>query len=192
MAYDYDDQEPPTYCATCGQMLEPEARFCPNCGAAAGPNAAPNIAPGMAYYEQGGQAGVEYMGFWIRVVAAFIDGILITIVSGILGAILGFDNWWIGTLISLIYHVAFISAKGQTIGKMIFGIQVVNSQGNIPGIGSVLLREVVGKSLSAIALGLGYLWVAWDKDKRGWHDHVGGTYVVRKQRNDTAQQIPYQ
>ena len=48
MAYDYDDQNPPTYCVTCGQMLEPGARFCPNCGAAAGPNAAPNIGPGMA------------------------------------------------------------------------------------------------------------------------------------------------
>ena len=92
----------------------------------------------------------------------------------------------------MIYHVAFISAKGQTIGKMIFGIQVVNSQGNIPAIGSVLLREVVGKFLSAIALGLGYLWVAWDKNKRGWHDHIGGTYVVRKQRANNAQDIPYQ
>ena len=97
MANYYDPN--PTYCATCGTETEPDARFCPNCGAVTDPQGSggPANAPGMPYYEQGGQAGVEYMGFWIRVVAALIDGILITIVSGILGAILGFDNWWIGT-----------------------------------------------------------------------------------------------
>jgi len=26
---------------------------------------------------------------------------------------------------------------------------------------------------------LGFLWVAWDKDKQGWHDKIAGTVVVR-------------
>ena len=82
------------------------------------------------------------------------------------------------------YAVILTAWRGQTVCKMALGIQVVDRQGNIPGIGAMLLREVVGKVLSGIALGLGYLWVAWDREKRGWHDHMAGTYVVRKSRSN--------
>lgn len=33
--------------------------------------------------------------------------------------------------------------------------------------------------LSALPLGLGFLAIGWDKRKRGWHDRMAGTYVVR-------------
>lgn len=174
MAYHPEDNG--VFCATCGREQEPGARFCPNCGAAA--SGGPGYAPGMDY-PPGGElaAGVEYMGFWIRVAAALIDLILISIVAAIVGLVL--PNF-IGMVVGWIYHVAFIAAKGQTLGKMAVGIQVVNREGNIPGFGAVLLREIVGKFLSALALFLGYLWVGWDQEKRGWHDHIGGTWVVRK------------
>ena len=178
MAYHPEDNG--SFCATCGREQEPGARFCPNCGAEAGGG------PGMAY-PPGGEltAGVEYMGFWIRVAAALIDITLVSIVAAIVGLVLrlllgdGPANF-IGMVIGWIYHVAFIAAKGQTLGKMAVGIQVVNREGNIPGFGAVLLREIVGKFLSFIALLLGYLWVGWDQEKRGWHDHIGGTWVVWK------------
>ena len=49
MAYDYDDN--PVHCATCGSEIEPGARFCANCGAAAQtqPSFTPGYAPGMGY-----------------------------------------------------------------------------------------------------------------------------------------------
>ena len=187
MAYIYDDDpydDHPAYCSTCGREVEPDARFCDNCGAVIDPQAAgsPQYAPGMPYFDQGVQ-GVEYMGFWIRLAALAIDTILLTIVNLILQFATG--DGGVGFVINLVvnlgYAVILTAWRGQTVGKMIVGIQVVDSQGNIPGIGAVLLREVVGKFLSAIAIGLGYLWVAWDKEKRGWHDHIAGTYVVRKQ-----------
>ena len=186
MAYHPEDDG--VFCATCGREQEPGARFCPNCGAAA--SGGPGYAPGMDY-PPGGElaAGGEYMGFWIRVAAALIDIILVSIVAAIVGLvlrlILGF-GWGdapanlIGMVIGWTYHVAFITAKGQTLGKMAVGVQVVNREGNIPGFGAVLLREIVGKFLSFVALLLGYLWVGWDREKRGWHDHIGGTWVVRK------------
>lgn len=188
MAYHPEDN--PNSCATCGREQEPGARFCPNCGAAADPltGGGPGYAPGMAN-PPGGQfaGGVEYMGFWIRVAAALIDVILISVVASVAGFILSglvgdTGATLIMVIIGWIYHVAFIAAKGQTIGKMIVGVQVVNQEGSIPGFGAVLLREIVGKFLSGLALLLGYLWVGWDKEKRGWHDHIGGTYVVRKRR----------
>ena len=203
MAYHPEDDA--NFCATCGREQEPGARFCPNCGAAADPLAAgggPRYAPGMANPAGGSMSGgVEYMGFWIRVAAALIDAILIIVTNLLLillwGLLLertfasfgqvGFGLGGVAFLIiwvaiPWIYHVAFITSKGQTIGKMIVGAQVVNRDGNIPRLGSVLLREIVGKFLSRLALNLGYLWVGWDKEKRGWHDHIGGTYVVRKRR----------
>ncbi len=184
MAYYYNDN--PTYCATCGTELEQGSRFCANCGAVMNPQ----------MHEPGGQSAVEYMGFWIRVPAALIDFILLVIVNSLVGGALGLgDNLAFGIVTLLItwtYHVAFITARGQTLGKMALGIQVVNAQGNTPSIGQALLRETIGKFLSGIALGLGYLWVGWDKEKRGWHDHIGGAYVVRKQRGDSAQGVPYE
>lgn len=172
----------PIYCTTCGRESEPSARFCDNCGAMLGPPAgAPQYAPGVPYLDQATQA-VEYMGFWIRLAAFLIDAILLTIISVLIQAALGdsFPVSLFNVAINLGYGVVMIAWRGQTVGKMVVGIQVVDANGNIPGIGAVLLREIVGKFLSTIALFLGYLWVAWDKDKRGWHDHIASTYVVRK------------
>ena len=184
MSHMYDDN--PIYCTTCGRESDPNARFCDNCGAALGPQAdAPQYAPGMPYFGQETQ-NVEYMGFWIRLAAFLIDGILLTIVGLLIRAAFG-DSLAVSLFnmaINLAYGVIMVAWRGQTVGKMIVGIQVVDANGNIPGIGAVLLRETVGKFLSTIALFLGYLWVAWDKDKRGWHDHIAGTYVVRKARGN--------
>jgi len=58
----------------------------------------------------------------------------------------------------------------------------VDSRGDIPSLGTVLLREVVGKFISGLFFNLGHLWVAWDREKRAWHDHIGGTFVIRKER----------
>jgi uncharacterized RDD family membrane protein YckC len=37
----------------------------------------------------------------------------------------------------------------------------------------------LGRLLATIPCLLGYLWVAWDKEKQGWHDKIATTYVVR-------------
>jgi len=75
--------------------------------------------------------------------------------------------------------------RGQTLGKMLLRIQVVDAGGNVPpwprAVARELLRGVI--SLALFPLGLLYLWVALDTRKRGLHDYLGGSYVVRKQRN---------
>jgi uncharacterized RDD family membrane protein YckC len=30
---------------------------------------------------------------------------------------------------------------------------------------------------------IGFIWVLWDPKKRGWHDYIGGTYVIRRERH---------
>ena len=79
-------------------------------------------------------------------------------------------------------YVLFTGLKGQTLGKMALGIRVIDAKGDVPSIGRAALREIVGKFVSAIVILLGYLWVGWDPRKRGWHDHIAGTYAVRAPR----------
>ena len=146
-------------CRNCGATITEDARYCPGCGTSAA------------------LAGEEYTGFWIRGVAFVIDAILIGVVRAIVTAVSGLPV--LGSIISILDYVLFIGLKGQTPGKKVFGIEVVNSQGNAPGIVRAVLREILGKIISALAILIGFFWIAWDPRKRGWHDYIAGTYVVR-------------
>jgi uncharacterized RDD family membrane protein YckC len=62
---------------------------------------------------------------------------------------------------------------------MALRIQVVRTDGTPMTYGRAFLREVLGKFVSGIVLGIGYLVVAFDRDKQGWHDKIAKTYVIR-------------
>ena len=162
-------------CSNCGEPLVPGSNFCGRCGAE-------SRATGDRVLDRrvADPDGVEYIGFWARLAALIIDGIITGVVGGVIDLLV--DTAILGSIFSLLYYVLLTGLKGQTLGKMALGIQVVDSQGNPPGIWRAILREVIGKLVSTIVLLLGFLWVVWDPRKRGWHDYIGGTYVVRKQR----------
>ena len=165
------------YCSICGEPLEPGSNFCGGCGAEATATgaSAQGIGQGKA-----GPDGVEYVGFGVRLAAAVIDGVITGVAGAILNAITGIPA--IGSLTSVVYYVLFTGLKGQTPGKMALGIQVVDAQGNPPGIMRAILRELPGKLISTLAIFLGFFWIIWDRRKRGWHDYIAGTFVVRKKR----------
>ena len=156
----------PGFCPNCGGSVTPGAGFCPSCGAATA------TTPPISVVAQ-----VEYMGFWVRVAATVIDWVALLVPSLLAGFVLPFFG---PVIVGILYAVLFVGLKGQTPGKMAMGIQVVDGRGEIPGIGRAVLREVIGKFVSAIAIYLGFLWVGLDRRKRGWHDYIGGTYVIRK------------
>ena len=121
------------------------------------------------------------MGFWIRVGAAIIDIIILGILGAILAAITSGQSGGFQFIINILYYVLFTGLRGQTLGKMVVGIRVVRpSNGEVPGLARAVLREVLGKLISTIVILLGYIWVAFDPHKRGWHDKIAGTYVVRR------------
>ena len=166
----------PGVCLSCGASNRPEASFCANCGSVI------DVTPPQTLgVDVVARTETEYMGFWIRLAAAVIDGIITGVIGGIIGALTGVPA--IGSLFSLLYYVLFTGLKGQTPGKMALGIQVVNLQYEVPGVPRAILREVLGKLVSTVAILLGFFWIGWDRHKRGWHDHISGTYVIRKQRN---------
>lgn len=70
--------------------------------------------------------------------------------------------------------------SGQTLGKMIVGIEVLNDKKEPLTVKRALFRELIGKALSGAVFGAGYLWVLFDKEHRAWHDHVSNSYVYPK------------
>ena len=160
---------PAVACHNCGARLHQGVRYCPQCGS--------EQAVGLVASASG---EVEYMGFWVRFAAALIDAVITGVVAAIIGAAIGIP--FLGSAISLLYYILFTGLRGQTPGKMVMHIQVVDANGNIPSWGQVIMRELIGKLISGIVLLLGYFWVAWDPRKRGWHDYLGRTFVVRKDR----------
>lgn len=130
---------------------------------------------------------MNYSNFWRRLAAVLIDGIIINIVMGILSPIFGGGSAdlqrtntasGINLLVTWIYFSAFTIWKAQTPGKMALGIKVVAENGTLTP-GAIVLRETVGKLLSAIPLCLGYFWMLWDPKKQTWHDKIAKTLVVK-------------
>ena len=76
------------------------------------------------------------------------------------------------------YLVGF-TAGGQTLGKMALGIRVVTAdEADALSVGRALNRTLVWAIL-AIPAGLGFLTALMSADRRGLHDRLAGTRVVR-------------
>ena len=127
----------------------------------------------------GGASGPR-AGFWRRFAGAFIDGILIGIVSGILRAATSYGvGTSLGLVVGAVYFTAMIgSVRGQTVGQMAMGIRVIDfNTGGPIGYGRAFIRWLVSLISAAVFL-LGYLWMLWDKEKQCWHDKAANDVVV--------------
>ena len=142
--------------------------------------------------------GMIYAGFWVRVAATLVDGLLLYVfnvaiamlcgqgltramgmeggdLSGLDG-VLSLIQLFAGTL----YEIILVGKYGATLGKMALKIQVVNADGS-----KVSYAKSTGRCfasyLSAMICCIGYVLVAFDDQKRALHDHICGTRVVRVQ-----------
>ena len=95
-----------------------------------------------------------------------------------LGALAGLLLLW-GLLLHAVYFTVFVGGCGQTPGKMLCGIAVVCRDGSPVGYGRAMLRWV-GNALAALTFGLGFLGVLFTAERRGLHDWIAGTRVVRR------------
>lgn len=141
----------------------------------------------------------RYAGFWIRVVARMIDG-MITSVAGYIFQIpmvavmatMGNNpanlNWWLfggsaafAVIMSLAaagyYEAWFLVKKGATPGKMILGLKVVRARGGEFRWGLAWGRYFA-YMLSSLTMYIGLLMAAWDDEKRTLHDRICDTRVV--------------
>lgn len=133
-------------------------------------------------------------GFWLRLVAAVLDGLLIAILQTLLGALLAVVGFvasdmdpqrlaglllLFSYLIGIAYYVVFTGSCGQTPGKMALRIKVIRCDGGRVDFNRAALREIGGKTVAGIIFGIGLLMVAFDEQKQGLHDRMAGTYVVK-------------
>jgi uncharacterized RDD family membrane protein YckC len=140
---------------------------------------------------------VEYVGFWARVCASIVDIIVLAVIGFAIGFVLSFilafsgyqgsmnekeiDALWdiLGWVIGIVYTLGFWTKRQATPGKMAVRARIVDAR----TLGKPSMGQFVGRylayMLSALPLCLGFLWVAFDEQKRGWHDKLAGTLVVR-------------
>ena len=143
------------------------------------------------------EAGLEYTGFWLRVWASIIDSVLLIVAlipfawliagdrlaQGV--TIDGLPGFLLSYVLPAVIIIWFWSSKQATPGKMLIGARIVDAQtGGDPGMKQHVIRYL-GYFLSTLLFGLGFLWIAFDPRKQGWHDKLAGTVVVRKRRGTT-------
>ena len=147
----------------------------------------------------------RYGGFWRRLVAYSIDQIILYFVSmlllligllalGVRGDMMsnvlnseditqGMGSILLLYLASLFlaaitYFTWFHGIGGRTPGKMLLGLRVIQASGEPMTPGIAFLRWV-GYLISGPVFCLGFLWIAFDGRKQGWHDKIAATLVIR-------------
>jgi uncharacterized RDD family membrane protein YckC len=79
------------------------------------------------------------------------------------------------------------NALGWSPGKRMFGLRLVDARGAAPG-WQRGLRRAAFALLSDLPLWLGYGAAMWDRERRTWHDHLAGTWVVRAKAIEAQEQ----
>ena len=140
------------------------------------------------------EQNVEYAGFWVRVGAMIIDTLLIMIILiPLLVAIYGWAYFeaantrlfagpadfllsWVAPAVAVI---VFWIYRQATPGKMALSIRIVDAATGNPPSTAQCVGRYFAYFVSIFPLGLGLIWVAFDKRKQGWHDKLAGTVVIR-------------
>jgi uncharacterized RDD family membrane protein YckC len=191
------------YCAECGRQATAEelARFgdllvCPACKN----NYVQKLREGAAP-----AAAVAYAGFWIRVLGWLVDAIILGVVGSIiqvtlLGSLISIPRPQPGTVpdigslgpmmgmlglasllnmaIAACYEAFFVANLSATPGKMVIGVKVVRPDGSRVDLGRAFGRYFA-KLLSGIILCIGYIMIGFDSQKRGLHDMICDTRVIK-------------
>jgi uncharacterized RDD family membrane protein YckC len=136
---------------------------------------------------------LNYAGFWIRWVARLIDYVVFLVIGlmfwALTMALASQDNPIAGVMFSVLfglvqfaiyiaYETLFLAAYGATPGKMAVRLKVVMHDGQPLTRGRAFGRAWA-YLLSRIIIYIGCIIAAFDDEKRGLHDHLCSTRVVR-------------
>ena len=134
-----------------------------------------------------------YAGFWIRFLAKFIDGIVLTFAGAVVQVPVAFfigatesDNIAIQLVpmlfsqaVGFLYGTLMLWKYQATLGKMALSLKVISTDSP-----KLSYAKCVGRFfaewLSTMILCIGYIIAAFDEEKRTLHDHICGTRVVKK------------
>jgi uncharacterized RDD family membrane protein YckC len=154
------------------------------------------------------QAPLEYAGFWLRFLAFIIDSILVAIIiQPILSAVYkgveatedvmsleladvllqsftpkGPADVLLSWVLPAVAIILFWIYRAATPGKMLLRAKIVDAQTGAPPSAGQCIGRYLGYYVSIFTLCLGFLWIAFDSRKQGFHDKLAGTVVVRTPR----------
>jgi uncharacterized RDD family membrane protein YckC len=123
-------------------------------------------------------AALPKAGFGLRLAALAIDVVLFAAITATLN---------LGSLFLLMlatYGAVMWKLKGTTIGGIVFNLRTVRVDDRPVDWATAIVRALAC-FLSLFAAGLGFLWIAIDDDRQGWHDKIAGTVVVRVPRGSS-------
>ena len=149
-----------------------------------------------------GTPGSErYAGFWIRVFANVLDGLLLAAINqallfatggwrvfgageglglGAIALVLGSSDIVVAGILPPVVIIGFWIALGASPGKLMLRLRIVDE----PTGGRPTAWQCIGRYFMALigilCVGLGYLWITIDPRKQGWHDKLVRTLVVRR------------
>ena len=84
----------------------------------------------------------------------------------------------IQVVLPIVAVLAFWKFRNTTPGKMAFAAKIVDAgSGKSPSDRQLLMR-FLGYFVSVLTLGFGFLWIAIDRRKQGFHDKIANTLVV--------------
>ena len=130
-------------------------------------------------------------GFLLRLAAFIIDWFIIGLISSVATSALFVSGITFpymqrmmdhptGWIVGWLYFAIMESSHEQaTFGKLILGITVTDMQGRRISFARASAR-FFSKVLSAAALGIGFLMIAFTPRKQGLHDIIAETLVVRR------------
>jgi uncharacterized RDD family membrane protein YckC len=86
----------------------------------------------------------------------------------------------IGFLLVWLYYAGMESSGMQaTLGKRVMGLKVTDVDGDQIGFGTATGR-FLGKMISGLILGIGYIMAAFTPKKQALHDMIAGTVIVMR------------
>ncbi|HUU82715.1 MAG TPA: protein kinase [Phycisphaerae bacterium] len=146
----------------------------------AGPSPAARRVPAAELSPEAASGTLYYAGFWIRLLASMIDGIVIVAATGVILTVFGGSGERnpLFIAVSIVYQGLLIGKwNGQTLGKKTCGIKVISADGRPCGLWQAFGRALA-EVLNWFTLGFTYLMIPFSRQKRGLHDRIADTLHV--------------
>lgn len=142
-------------------------------------------APGV-YFAPHGERLIAYILDSLILLVVVLIAMLVAIPLGLAagGRSAAFAPIFLGVLFVIVVSVAYFpffwARGGQTPGMRPFNLRVVRDVDGGPiGAGQAILR-LVGYWINGLVFYIGFIWVFVDVRRRGWHDLIAGTLVVKQ------------
>jgi uncharacterized RDD family membrane protein YckC len=130
-----------------------------------------------------GAVAIDY----IVIIGIPVIGLLLSRFAGNDGARLLNDwvnnaGWLIAFLVAVSNVIILPLFSGQSLGKIITGLRVVNMDGSTPSLGSMAIRQTAGYLFTLLTFGVGLIIACLNTNGRALHDYVAGTMVIYARR----------